>query len=598
MSKELPKRSELSQKYKWNLKDIYKNDEHWEKEFTALQQDIKNTAEIKTNLISDAKSLLNGLEKIFNIEKRISRLYTYAHMKYDQNTKKEKYQNYNNRAMMLYNQFSNFVSFLVPKILELGEKKLNSYQTEEKDLNLYQHFFDNILRQKDHYLSENEEKIIALAGDLTQSPENIFSMLNNADLEFPILKDKNGEEKRLTHGRYIDFLKTQERTVRKNAFKAMHQEYEKLENTFAAVLNSSVKSDIFYAKARKYNDSLTASLDNDNIDVKVYNNLLKTVEKNLDPLHEYMELKKEILNLDELHIYDTYTPLISSVNLQYKYEEAKEVFKKSISPLGENYLNIVEKGLNSSWIDVYENEGKKSGAYSGGCYGIHPYILLNYTEDISNLFTLAHEMGHAVHTYYSNKNQPYIYSNYKIFVAEVASTLNENLLVDYLLDNANKKEEKLYLLNHFLEGYRGTVYRQTMFAEFEKTIHEMVEASEPLTVQSLKNLYKNLNTKYFGKLLTTDKELEVEWARIPHFYYNFYVYKYATGYSAAAALAEKISKESNKAAEKYINFLKAGGSDYPLNILKKAGVDMTVPDPIKKSVNRFEHYLKMLKDLI
>ena len=462
---------------------------------------------------------------------------------------------------------------------------------------MYEHYLNNIIRQKDHYLSEKEEKLLALANDVTQAPENIFSILNNADLEFPVITDEDDNEVRLTHGRYIKFMQSKDRRVRKEAFNALYDTYDKFINTYATTLNSEIKTHVFRAKARNYDSSLEAALDEDNISVDVYNNLIKEVNNNLDSMHKYVSLRKKLLEVDELHMYDVYAPLIDEVDIDIPYNEAKGTVKTALKPLNDDYIQNLEKGFKSGWIDVYENKGKRSGAYSSGCYGIHPYVMLNYSENISDMFTLAHEMGHALHTYYSNKNQPFVDAKYKIFVAEVASTLNESLLIHYLLENTDDIEKRKYLINHYLEQFKGTVFRQTMFAEFERDIHRKVEKGEPLTADLLNNIYHNLNEKYFGDKMIIDQKIDREWARIPHFYYNFYVYKYATGFSAAAALSQKIINEGETAVKKYLDFLKSGNSDYPLNVLKKAGVDMTSPAPISTALDVFGDLVDELEKL-
>ncbi len=597
LSKELPLRENISDEFKWNLHDIYETDDKWEEDFEKVINSLEDIRSLQGKLINNADQLYQGLNKLLEIEKVTTRLNAYSHMKSDQNTKNEKYQAFNNRAMGLYNQLADATSFVVPEILKLSEEKIRNFYQENENLKDFEHYFNNILRQKKHFLSADEERLIALTGEIANGPNNIFSMLNNADIEFPLMKDEKGNEIRITHGRYIDLLKSSESRVRKEAFQKLQGTYGELENTFAATLDTAVKSHIYYAKVRKYDNALQSALDDDNVPITVYDNLIATVSDNLAPLHKYMELKREFLELDELHIYDLYTPLITKIDLKYDYARAKEEVLKGTALLGDEYQNLLKNGFQNGWIDVYENRGKRSGAYSSGCYGVHPYVLLNYTEDISNLFTLAHEMGHALHSYYANKNQPYHYASYKIFVAEVASTLNENLLIDHLLNNADTKEEKLYLINYFLEGFRGTVFRQTMFAEFEKLIHARVEEGIPLTASQLKDDYYQLNKKYFGEKVILDDEIKWEWARIPHFYYNFYVYKYATGYAAATALADKIRKEGEQAKNKYIDFLKAGGSDYPIELLKSAGVDMNSPQPIKKGIDVFAKYVNKLEEL-
>lgn len=597
MAKELPKRNEIEEKFKWNLEDIYENNDEWEKDYNKVQELLPEIEKYKGKVTNSAKNLLELLNILMETQEIISRLYAYAHMKKDEDTREQKYQALFNRAQHISNELDNTKSFIKPELLKMSQEKLNKFMENNEQLKLYKHYLDNIIRQKEHYLSEKEEKILALANDVTQAPENIFSILNNADLEFPVIKDEDNNEVRLTHGRYIKFLQSKNRRVRKEAFNALYDTYDDFINTYATTLNSEIKTHVFRAKARNYNSSIEAALDEDNISVDVYDNLINVVNDNLDSMHKYVGLRKELLDLDELHMYDVYTPLIEEVDMEIPYNEAVETVLKGLKPLKSEYLQNLKKGFKSGWIDVYENKGKRSGAYSSGCYGVHPYVMLNYSENISDMFTLAHEMGHALHTYYSNKNQPFVYSNYKIFVAEVASTLNESLLIHYLLENTDDLDKRKYLINHYLEQFKGTVFRQTMFAEFERDIHNKVEEGKPLTSDLLNDIYHKLNEKYFGDKMIVDKKIDREWARIPHFYYNFYVYKYATGFSAAAALSQKIINEGETAVKKYLEFLKSGNSDYPLNVLKKAGVDMTSPQPISTALGIFNDLVNELEEL-
>lgn len=597
MVKELPLRSEIDDEYKWDLEDIYNSDEEWEKDFKKVEELLEKVGDYQGRLVSSGKVLLKGLDLIMDIQEVVSRLYAYAHMRQDEDTSNQTYQALFNRAQTLYNRVASTTSFMVPEILTLSREEVERYIEDTKGLELYRHLLDNTLRQKEHYLSASEERLLAMAGDVTQGPDNIFSMLNNADLTFPMIKNEEGEEVRLTHGRYIEFMQSKNRRVREDAFKGLYSKYAEFINTFSTTLSTAVKGHIFYARARKYNSALEASLDDDNVPVAVYNNLINTVKENLEPMHRYISLRKRILGLDELHMYDIYAPLVKEVEMKIPFVEAKEKVLQGLKPLGDEYLGILREGFNSGWIDVYENKGKRSGAYSSGCYGVHPYVLLNYTDNLDNVFTLAHEMGHALHSYYSNKNQPFVYANYKIFVAEVASTLNETLLINYLLNHTDDENEQRYLINHYLEQFRGTVFRQTMFAEFEKIIHEEAEKGNPLTPQLLKEIYHDLNVQYYGPEIVVDNEIDLEWARIPHFYYNFYVYKYATGFSAATALAGKILQKEDGAVERYLNFLKSGDSDYPLNLLKKAGVDLTSSAPIEAAIGTFTEFVDKMEAL-
>lgn len=525
-------------------------------------------------------------------------MYAYAHMRYDEDTTNSFYQSLNERANRLGAELSEVTSFFIPEILAIDEATIRRFLDEHEGLRLYEQFFSELNDFRPHVLSEKEEAILAQASDVMASSSNTFGMLNNADIEFPLIKDEDGEDVRVTHGRFIRFLESTNRDVRKAAFKAVYDTYEKFKNTFASTLNGQVKRNIFFANVRRYQSARQAALHANHIPEIVYDQLIETVNKHLPLLHRYVRLRKKTLGLDELHMYDLYAPLVKNVDMKITYEKAKELVLKGVARLGEEYVSIVREGLNNRWVDVEENVGKRSGAYSSGAYGTLPYILMNWQDDVNNLFTLAHEFGHSVHSYYTRKHQPFIYGDYTIFVAEVASTLNEALLNDYMIERASRREEKLYLLNHFLEGFRGTVFRQTMFAEFEQIIHERASAGEALTAELLTDIYYDLNVKYYGSDIVVDKEIGLEWARIPHFYYNFYVYQYATGYSAAQSLAKRIYEEGDVAVQRYIEFLKAGSSDYPIEVLKKAGVDMTSPKPIEDALSLFEKTLTEMERLL
>lgn len=597
-TKQLPERYEVPKERTWKLEDIFASDEDWEKEFEAMKQLYPEVKKFQGKLSESSEKLLELLKFQDEISMRIGKLFTYAHMRYDQDTTNSFYQDLNSRAENLITQVSSAMSFITPEILSMSDEQIDAFLKNNDELKLYEHYLKNTIRQRPHVLNKREEAILAEASEVASNPSQTFSMLNNADLTFPAIKDEDGNEMDLTHGRYIRFLESPDRRVRKDAFQAMYDTYGKYKNTFASTLSGSVKKDNFYAKIRNYESARQAALNPNNIPEKVYDNLVEAVNEKLDLLQRYIGLKKEILGVDELHMYDIYTPLVRDVKMEVTYEEAQDLVLKGLKPLGEEYLEILQEGFQNRWIDVEENKGKRSGAYSSGAYGTNPYILLNWQNNVNNLFTLAHELGHSVHSYYTRKYQPYRYGNYSIFVAEVASTTNENLLNDYLLNETEDKREKLYLLNHFLEGFRATVYRQTMFAEFEHDIHVRVQKGEALTADKLTKIYYDLNKKYFGDQMVVDEEIGLEWARIPHFYYNYYVYQYATGFSAAAALSSQILEEGKAAVDRYVEFLKAGSSDYPIEVLKRAGVDMTSKQPILAALDVFEEKLNELEKLI
>lgn len=598
LSKQLKKREEIPVNKTWDLEAIFRTDEEWEKEFKEIQIMLPYLEACKGTLADSAVTLFVTLEKQNQISEKLGRVYAYAHMRNDQDTSNSYYQGLHDRAASLAAQVGQVASFIVPELLSIDESKIERFVSEHDGLKKYTQMFAELNEQRSHVLSEKEEAILAQAAEVTSSPSNTFAMLNNADLKFPSIKDENGEEVEVTHGRFLRFLESSDRRVREEAFKAVYNTYDKYKNTLASTLSGQVKRDLFYAKVRNYKSAREAALSANHIPEIVYDQLVETVNERLDLLHRYVRLRKKVLGVDELHMYDLYTPLVQDVKMEIPYEKAKDFVIKGVAPLGEEYVSTLKQGFEKRWVDVEENVGKRSGAYSSGAYGTMPYILMNWQDNVNNLFTLAHEFGHSLHSYYTRENQPYVYGDYTIFVAEVASTLNEALLNDYMVKYTDDPKEKLYLLNHFLEGFRGTVFRQTMFAEFEQLIHEKSANGEALTPDVLTKTYYDLNVKYFGEDIVIDEEIGLEWARIPHFYYNFYVYQYATGYSAAAALSKQILDEGESAVTRYLQFLKAGSSDYPIEVLKHAGVDMTSSEPIKQALTVFEKTLIEMEQLL
>lgn len=598
MAKELLTRSEVKEENTWNLKDMYATDSDWEADLAFVADTANEIAAMEGKTTESAKNLLFVLEKLAVMGEKIELAFNYAERLFDEDQKNTAHQAMSAKVYALYAQVSSQTAFIDPEILATLDETLEKYYKEEPALELYRKQIEEVQRLRAHSLSAEMEKLVAMTTEMGQTPSDVYSILNNADLVFPEIKDENGENVRLTHGRYIAMLESSDRRVRKDAFENFYKTYGQFLNTMASIYNGQVKQQIFYAKARKYNSTLEAAVDANNVSPAVYKNLVETIDKNLDKMHRYVKLRKKCLGLDELHMYDVYTPMIPDMAKEIPFEEAKETVLKALAPLGEEYVAKVKEGFENRWIDVYENQGKRSGAYSAGAYGTHPYVLLNYNGTLDNMFTLAHEMGHAMHSYYSNSTQPYIYSQYKIFVAEVASTCNEILLMEYLLKNTTDKKERAYLLNHYLDSFKGTVYRQTQFAEFEMRTNAMVEAGESLTAENLSSLYLELNQKYYGSDMISDKEISYEWARIPHFYYNFYVYQYATGFSSAVAIAHSILKEGAPAVERYKKFLSGGCSDSPVELLKIAGVNLETPAPIQEALDVFGSIIDEMETLV
>lgn len=598
MAKELPKRSEVKEEYTWNLSDMYASKEAWERELDEVKALTGELAAMEGAVTASAENLYRVLELNAQIGQKLDLAYNYAERLFDEDQKNTEHQAMSQKVYGTAVDCESRTAFVVPEILAAEQETLEGFYKEKPELELYRRQIEEIQRRKAHTLSAEMEKLVAMTGEMSQTAEQVYSILGNADLLFPEIEDGNGEKVRLSHGNFVPFEESADRRVRKDAFTQFYSVYKQFANTIAGLYNGQVKQQIFYAKARKYDSTLEAAVDANNVPAKVYHNLVDTVNANMDKMHRYVKLRKKCLGVDELHMYDVYTPMIADAAKKISFEEAKETVLKALAPLGEDYVSKVKEGFENRWIDVYENEGKRSGAYSSGVYGTHPYVLLNHNDTLDNMFTLAHEMGHAMHSYYSNENQPYIYSQYKIFVAEVASTCNEILLMEYLLAHTTDQKERAYLLNHYLDSFKGTVYRQTMFAEFEMRSNKMAEKGESLNADNLCKLYYELNQKYFGEDMVSDPEIAYEWARIPHFYYNFYVYQYATSFSAAVAIAHGILEEGAPAVERYKKFLSGGCSKAPVELLKEVGINMEEPKPIQDALDVFGKILDEIETLV
>ncbi len=590
-------RSEVSEEFKWAVTDIYKNDDCWNADYSAVKVMTEKLASFRGRLSESAETLLEYFRLNDELGLKLDSLVNYAHRRRDEDNRNSVYQEMCGRLSALISDISEAGAFEVPEILSISDDVLESFFAANKDLGVYRLYVSRLQKRKEHTLSEAEERIMALAGQMQEAPDTIYSVFSDAELDFEDAVDSEGNKHQVTHGTYIPLVKSSDRVLRESAFHSMYASYDKYKNTIASMLAAQTKQLSFNAKARRYESSLHASLDRTDVPVSVYRNLIDAVHKNMDYMYKYVKLRKKLLGVEELHMYDLYTPVVSDCDMKISFEEAKKNVYNALEPMGDEYRSILKEGFDNRWIDVYENKGKTSGAYSAGAK-VHPFVLLNHKDTLNCEFTLAHEMGHAIHSYYSNRTQPPVYSDYVIFVAEVASTCNEALLMEYLLKTTTDKKQKAYLINYFLEQFRTTLYRQTMFAEFELKINEMTENGEGLTADNLSEIYYDLNKLYFGDDIVIDKDISLEWARIPHFYYDYYVYQYATGYSAAIALSRKILKEGKPAVDNYIKFLSGGCSASPIELLKTAGVDMSSPEPVNSALELFGKLIDELDDLL
>ena len=590
-------RNEINEKDTWDLSTIFETDQKWEKELALLTEDTKQAAGLEGHLLDSAETLLDITERYLDLSRRLEKLYVYAHMKNDQDTRVAKYQEYYAKAMTLYSQLDQVFSFYEPEFMAITEEQYKNFLEEEPKLQPYKHFFDKLLQNKDHVLSQREEELLAGAGEIFGAASETFAILDNADIVFPFVKDEDGNEVQLSHGVYMRLVESKNREVRRGAYEALYATYEQYQHTYAKTLQTNVKVQNYRAKVRNYKSAREAALAANFVPESVYDNLVSAVRKHLPLLHRYLALRSKILGIPDLKMYDVYTPL-SSVEYSFTYEEALKKAEEALAVLGEDYLSRVKRAFSERWIDVYENQGKRSGAYSGGSYDTNAFMLLNWQDNLDNLFTLVHETGHSMHSSYTRETQPYVYGDYSIFLAEIASTTNENILTEKLLQEVQDDATRFAILNNFLDGFRGTVFRQTQFAEFEHAIHQADQNGEVLTSEFLNNLYADLNREYYGLSKENNPQIQYEWARIPHFYYNYYVYQYSTGFAAASALAEKIVHGSQDDRDRYIDYLKAGKSDYPLNIMRKAGVDMEKEDYLNDAFAVFERRLDEFEALV
>lgn len=588
-------RDMIEEKYKWKIEKLYKNVEAFEEEFRKLKE-LAPKVKTYSGKLGDGRTLLEFYKFDEEISRIAEKLLIYAHQRSDEDTANTQFQILKSKIDSYLSEFNSLEAFFVPEILALPEGTIEKQLKEVPELSLYEYSLKKILKMKAHVLSRVEEELLASVSDCLEAPSNIFNMLSNADMKFPNIQDESGNDVELTEVKYSNFIKSKDREVRKAAFTTLFNTYGDYKNTFAESLGSSIKNTVFQAKVRHYKNSMEASLNPNDIPVKVYENVIETVNKNLiTSLHRYVKLKKKLLKLEEIHMYDLYVPVVEIPKEHIEFESAVDIVKEGLKPLGEEYLKIFQEGVSEGWIDVFENKGKRGGAYSFGCYDSMPYVLLNYNYELNDVSTLAHEMGHSIHSYYSRKNQPFVYADYSLFCAEVASTTNECLLINYLINTESDNNKKLYLINEQLEQIRTTVFRQVMFAEFEKITHESFERGKPLSGEDFCSIWHDLNVKYFGSDMVIDNEIDMEWARIPHFYSDYYVYQYATGYAAANSFSKMILEHKANAVEKYKEFLKSGGSNYPIEVLKLGGVDMTTPKPLEDTINTFNALLDMLE---